>query len=766
MCHVALFAGTREWGVWLMTFLTPLFAALAAAVAIPTLVILYFLKLRRQTVEVSTTLLWKKAIEDLQANAPFQRLRRNLLLFLQLLALAAALFAIAQPQLSATGLGGVRHVILIDRSASMQARDGDEKNPSPAPGSGKTRLERAKEEARRVVDSMREASFLSAAAGGAGDEAMVIAFDATAEVRQNFTPSKAALRAAIDAIEPGDDSSSLKEAIKLAKAYSPRAIIENKGLIASGPPARIHIISDGRLPDAASATDDPNKAALELTPEDEVLFHAVGSRESSNLGIVGLRAERSFDKPGTMSVFVGVQSSDKAARTVDVELSVEGQVAAIRSLTLPPATVRVGGAGGDRRPAPGRDERGTPRAPELSKPETDAAPAPEPPPSAPDGAGAKGGADVLVPSTGGVVFALERAEGAVIVARLRSPTADPLPVDDFGYLVVPPAKRLSVALVTPGNLFVREALEGMNLAKLEVFTPADAGRVLDDPKKKAEFDVFVLDRWLPKPAGPGKHVLPAGRFLVFGAVPPPPLGLIDRGLGEGTVIVDWRRDHPVLRGINLDSLIINPGRLTEKRDGTPVSVLAQAQGGPAIVEAGDEQTRVLAVTFDVTASSWPFDPGFVLFTAAGLGYLANDGAATTEGLRPGATLAERLPAGARNATVVLPDNSRADLLPTGDGRVVYGPLRKVGIYTLSWSGPAGAQDSTVDGRARRALAVNLLDPQESDIAAADKLSLPSRVVQAQAGSGGGTRRLWPFMLLLALAVMLVEWYIYNRKVMI
>ncbi|MFN0010484.1 MAG: vWA domain-containing protein [Phycisphaerales bacterium] len=749
-----------------MTFLTPLFALLAAAVAVPTLVILYFLKLRRQTVEVSTTLLWKKAIEDLQANAPFQKLRRNLLLFLQLLALAAALFALAQPQLSAAGLGGVRHVILIDRSASMQATDGDEKDPAKGE---KTRLERAKEEARRVVDSMREASFLSAAAGGAGDEAMVIAFDATAEVRQNFTPSKAALRAAIEAIDAGDDSSSLKEAIKLAKAYSPRAVIEDKGLVASGPPARIHIISDGRLPDAGSSTDDPNKAALELTPEDEVLFHSIGSKDSSNLGIVGLRAERSFDKPGTMSVFVGVQSSFRAARTVDVELSVDGQVAGIRSLTLPAASAR---GAADRRPAPGRDERGMPVAPELSKPETEALP-PVAAPAANDSAANL--ADVLVPATGGVVFSLDRAEGAVIVARLRSSEPDPLAVDDLGYLVVPPAKRLSVALITPGNLFVREALEGMNLAKLEVFAPAEGQALLDNAKKKAEFDVFVLDRWLPRiapaptpatPTTPARSAFPAGRFMVLGAVPPPPLGLIDGGLGEGTVIVDWKRDHPVLRGINLDALIINPGRLTEKKDGTPVSVIAQAQGGPAIIEASDDQTRLLAVSFDITASSWPFDPGFVLFMAAGLSSLASDGASTTEGLRPGATLAEGLPAGAQNATVGLPDNTRAEVLPTSDGRVVYGPLRKVGIYTLSWAGAAGSRDVLVDGRARRALAVNLLDPQESDIAAAEKISLPSRVVQAQAGAAAGTRRLWPFLLLLALGVMLVEWYIYNRKVMI
>ena len=82
---------------WFPTFLNPWFAAAAAALAIPALLILYFLKLRRRELAVSSTFLWKKSIQDLQVNSPFQKLRRNLLLLLQLILLALLLLALARP---------------------------------------------------------------------------------------------------------------------------------------------------------------------------------------------------------------------------------------------------------------------------------------------------------------------------------------------------------------------------------------------------------------------------------------------------------------------------------------------------------------------------------------------------------------------------------------------------------------------------------------------------------------------------------------------
>src|SRR4051812_10010952 len=82
---------------WFPKFLNPWTALAGAAIFVPLLLVLYFLKLRRREMTVPSTLLWKKAIQDLQVNAPFQKLRRNLLLLLQLLILLFLLLALSRP---------------------------------------------------------------------------------------------------------------------------------------------------------------------------------------------------------------------------------------------------------------------------------------------------------------------------------------------------------------------------------------------------------------------------------------------------------------------------------------------------------------------------------------------------------------------------------------------------------------------------------------------------------------------------------------------
>jgi hypothetical protein len=695
-----------------MTWLTPVLAAVAAAVAVPLLLLLYFLKLRRREVEVSTTLLWRKAIQDLQANAPFQRIRRNILLLLQLLVLGAVLAALGQPQIRGESEAGLRHIILIDRSASMQTRDEGGATPE-------SRLEAARRQALRLVEGLREPTVLQK---DRADQAMVISFDASARVVQNFTSDKGLLRAAIGSITPADTPTSIGLAIRLAKAQSPtRLHVDRDGTVrrveglTEGPPSVIHIFSDGRVPDAEEANPGPGE---------RIVFSRVGRPETGNLAIVALRAERAFDEPSRLSIYVGMESTHAEERTADVELLLDGVVTMIRPVTMPGA--RAAEAGG-RPPA----------------------------------------------AVGGVVFTLERETGALAQVRLRSGggdlTDDPLEVDNRAWLVVPAARRLSVALVTHENLFLRTALEGMPLARLTVLTPeqfeAAAWRATDD------HDVVILDGWVPaedssRAPVPGAFPptgLPRGRFLVLGAIPGGKGGyqLVEGGATGAQALIDWRRDHPVLRGLPLDGVAIAQARGVMPAEGVGVLVLARADAGPAIVEVADERSRAIVTTFAPTDSNWPLNWSFVVFLAQAVRYLGDERAAAGSGPAPGEIqtgdiIRERVPSGVAEVEVVTPTGERRRMPVGSDGQVVLGPVEAVGPYRLSWSSGSG--------RSSRLVAANLLDSAESDVRASEELALATAAVGAATGQTKLERRLWPWLILAALGVIMLEWFVYNRKV--
>ena len=686
-----------------MTFATPALAAIAAAVAIPTLLILYFLKLRRRDVEVSSTLLWKQTIEDMQANAPFQRLRKNLLLFLQLLALIAGLFALAQPELDSTAVTGSRHTIIIDRSASMAARDGT------IAGEQATRLDQAKQEALDCIDALAEPGWLDRLIDGdnaTADLATVIAFDSTAEIRQVMTGDKSLLRAAINSIQITAAPTNASRAYNLAEAQGLRQTrVDRDGALLELAPivGTVHLWTDGNIADARDVYPGP---------EETVIYNRIGSDESAdnyphNVGITGLRAERSFENPRELSLFVGLSSTSTAERTVDVELRIAGDIISVRPATLTPADATAMGAGG-------------------------------------------------------VVFTIDRAAGANAELRVRPTDALPdlLAADDTGWAVIPPAKRLAVAGVSEDDFFTSLALEGLPLGELVNLTP-DEFNTQRDQGQLGSYDAIVLDNWLPD------GELDAGSYLVLGSVPEG-LGLSVAGTVGVDEVIDWDQSHPVMRDLELGGRItIADAPRVSVADDSAARVLAETGAGPVIFDAATAGTRAIVVAFDPDTSSWPFDVSYVVFLATAVETLGGVGADQPElaSARPGGTLSPRLPLGARNVRVRIPNAPDMDLSPAPDGRVAFGPITQAGLYTLEWSGPAGPRD-TVDGSIiSRALAVNLLDLNETDIRPQDSLPFASGDVAAAAsGSADAPRRLWPWLLVLLMLIMLVEWYIYNRKV--
>src|SRR5512133_3653723 len=98
-----------------MSLVTPL-ALLFALLAIP-IVLLYLLRLQRREQPVSSTLLWRQVTLDREANTLWQKLRRNLLMVLQLLTLAFLVFALVRPFLFVPSTLSGRLVVLLDASA-------------------------------------------------------------------------------------------------------------------------------------------------------------------------------------------------------------------------------------------------------------------------------------------------------------------------------------------------------------------------------------------------------------------------------------------------------------------------------------------------------------------------------------------------------------------------------------------------------------------------------------------------------------------------
>ncbi len=179
-----------------MTLLRP--AALAVLVLAAPIVALYVLRLRRPERPISSTLLWRGIVEDMRANAPWQRLRPSLLLAVQILTLAALALALAEPAVSHSQEFAGDAVLILDQSYSMQATDA-------AP----TRFAQAQARARSIASQMAATSAVSVI--GMGKQPSLAIAQST---------DAGAIGDAIDRLHPGAGSVNVSAALSLAASLA------------------------------------------------------------------------------------------------------------------------------------------------------------------------------------------------------------------------------------------------------------------------------------------------------------------------------------------------------------------------------------------------------------------------------------------------------------------------------------------------------------------------------------------------------------------
>lgn len=304
-----------------MSWIAPLAGLVLAAATVPPLLALYFLRLRRARRPVSSTMLWRRATEDLRANAPFQRLRLSVLLLLQLLALALVALAVAQPYADLGAAGAGRIVLLIDRSGSMNSADGD--------ASGRTRLEEAKRRALDRVAVLHGGGIFS----GAAPEIAVIAFASGAEVLAPYTDNAAQVRDAIRAIRPTDEVTRIGEALELARAFTAVTRPDEPDARPAAPPS-IELFSDGRIDDLPQQV---------LRDGERLAYVRLGAADAGNAGVASVAAARDPDRPEQVEVFARLVNWSEVPRRTEVSLLVDGEV---RGLTPAPVEIPARSAEG------------------------------------------------------------------------------------------------------------------------------------------------------------------------------------------------------------------------------------------------------------------------------------------------------------------------------------------------------------------------------------------------------------------------------------
>ena len=291
---------------------------------------------------------------------------------------------------------------------------------------------------------------------------------------------------------------------------------------------------------------------------------------------------------------------------------------------------------------------------------------------------------------------------------------------------------------------MQKLLEAQNYERLELLTPPQYESAVDDGES---WDVVVFLDWTPDELAPG-------RYLIFkstsGLDPLEPFGT-----AEKVFVRSAQDEHPAFRFVILDDLFV--WEMSKVVAGDEATVLTDAVEGPMIVEIDQGGVQALWVAFHPLDSTWWRQRSFAIFVPNAIEYLAAIGGAVVEkGLLPGEVVSMLLPPGASNAVVTHPDETAEEALITPEGMLVWGPVRRAGLYGLSWTMPDGSTGTSE-------VAVNMLDSEEGRVDVREAIDFSVERVAGERVIATSRASIWPWLLGIGLFVLLLEWYVYFRK---
>ncbi len=621
-----------------MSFLTPL-AFIGALLAGP-IILLYMLRLRRREVLVSSTFLWEQVLQDNEANTPWQRLRRNLLLLLQLLILLFLVFALARPFITVPAVSTGQIALLLDASASMNATDGTNE---------RTRFAIAQEQALEIVNTM-----------GDDDSMTVIRVADVPEVLSPQTQDRAALREAILGAQPATARSDWNAALTLA-AGTATADADDFSLV---------IVGDGGV---GNADDLPGV-------QGEISYVPVG-RSNGNVAITALATRALGGNPPQL--FAQVRNYGDTDAEVVFDLSVDGEIFEAERYDVPAGeTVSI-----------------------VSN-------------ALPQG------------------FTVIEAG---IVPASGSDTEDFLPDDNTAFAVSDGGGAVEALVISGGNVFVDRVLASLPTVTHITGTP-------EQGVPSRPFDLYVFDSYLP-------DTLPNGDMLIIN--PPRSPGIFTVGeANEATLNPEVVLDNEITTFLDVDNLNIRQFRPVTASWLEP---LVTVEGGGVIYAGENNGRQVAVIAFALGDSDLPLQIAFPVLMNNLMDWYRPESVSFTEtNIRTGESLTVTPPARADRVRVTKPNGDRREFDLSG-GALIYGDTDQLGVYTVDvFNGSDTLQTAQ--------FAVNLFDANESDISTRSQITLGSTVItEATDEEALGQREFWRWLALLALLVLMLEWFIYHRR---
>lgn len=321
--------------------------------------------------------------------------------------------------------------------------------------------------------------------------------------------------------------------------------------------------------------------------------------------------------------------------------------------------------------------------------------------------------------------------------RLSDGTPDAQPADDRAYARLPERRRARILAVSEGNLYLSAALLLDEYLDVVEATPAQY-------PVEGRFDITIFDGWVP-PSPPDTHA------IYLNPVPPPDTqgpfevtGAIERPFFD-----ELERDHPLLAFTALGDVNVAESLDVELRAGD--RVVAGDRRAPLIVTGTRNDHRMTALLFDVRRSDLPLRVAWPLLLLNTVDWFAQEDAGYLSSYETGETWHVPVPADVEEATLVTPGGDER-AVPVVEGRAVCTGLR-AGFYGIR----AGELDDV--------FAANLGPNDEAVLEPVEGLNVGGAEADApEIGTPGVRAELWMLIVGLVLAILLVEWFTYHRRV--